>query len=108
MCIDSRRGKEAETRFRVLEAGDELSLIEARPMTGRMHQIRLHLASSGHPVVGDELYGLPDPRGGIRLGLRAVGLAYVDPFTHRHVCVQAPTEEFVRGYGFERAVVGAS
>lgn len=55
------------TRFRVLRrlhhptsAGSRFALVEAEPHTGRMHQIRVHLHHSGHPVVGDKLYG-PDP-----------------------------------------------
>lgn len=57
MRVDVRHGKEAETRFRVLQSKANLTLIEAHPVTGRTHQIRVHLAQSGHPVVGDRLYG---------------------------------------------------
>jgi RluA family pseudouridine synthase len=106
---DERRGKEAETHFRVLSRREGRALIEARPITGRTHQIRVHLAESGHPVVGDVLYGKPGQRSqrnvaetsALRLGLRAVGLSYPDPFTRRRVEIQAPTEEFLRQFGFE-------
>ncbi|MCJ7510456.1 MAG: RluA family pseudouridine synthase [Dehalococcoidia bacterium] len=54
-------GRAAQTRYRVREllddAGVAYSLVEAEPLTGRTHQIRVHLASIGHPVVGDKLYG---------------------------------------------------
>ena len=49
--------KEAITRFHCVLAGDQVSLIECRPETGRMHQIRIHLAHAGHPILGDEMYG---------------------------------------------------
>ena len=73
--------------------------MEARPVTGRTHQIRVHLAESGLPVVGDKLYGREDAR--LELGLRAVRLAYVDPFTRRRVEIRAPVEPFCREYGFD-------
>jgi 23S rRNA-/tRNA-specific pseudouridylate synthase len=76
-----------------------LSLIEAHPRTGRTHQIRVHLAESGCPVVGDEFYGRADD--GFELGLRAVRLAFADPFTRRRVEVRAPIETFCREYGFD-------
>jgi 23S rRNA pseudouridine1911/1915/1917 synthase len=56
-------GRQALTRYRVRELmgadarRDSYSLVEAEPLTGRTHQIRVHFASIGHPVVGDKLYG---------------------------------------------------
>jgi 23S rRNA pseudouridine1911/1915/1917 synthase len=100
MKVDAQHGKEAETHFRVLQSEEKTALVEARPFTGRTHQIRVHLAESGHPVVGDPLYGPQPPQGKKNLGLRAVGLAYEDPFTRRRVEIQAPLEGFVREYGF--------
>ena len=50
----------AETRFRVLRAGTQRSLVQAEPMTGRQHQIRVHAQLSGHALVGDKLYGPED------------------------------------------------
>src|SRR2546422_2491315 len=98
MKIDLRKGKETETHFRVIEVGDQTALIEAEPLTGRTHQIRLHLATSGLPVVGDSLYGkrvaatVNHPTGGsdTPLALRAVALAYFDPFRKKNVRIQAP------------------
>ena len=98
MRVDPREGKEAETAFRVLQVVGNQALIEARPYTGRTHQIRVHLADSGHPIVGDEIYGSPARK---ELGLRAIGLAYQDPFTKRNVQIRAPVEEFCRKYGFQ-------
>jgi 23S rRNA pseudouridine1911/1915/1917 synthase len=111
MKVDGRHGKEAVTHFRVLQAHVHAALVEARPLTGRTHQIRVHLAAADHPVVGDELYrilkGARTPRPGDRgsagqhFGLRAVALAYFDPFTRRRVQIRAPIENFVQEYGFE-------
>jgi len=110
MRVDARHGKEAQTHFRVLQAHEKTTLIEARPLTGRTHQIRVHLAASGNPVVGDELYGKSEQtptaqrrgkQAATNLGLRAIALAYFDPFTRRRVEIRAPIEAFVREYGFE-------
>ncbi len=59
MAVLKRGGKPARTRYRVLEtlAGGLASLVECRLLTGRTHQIRVHLSARGHPVLGDPLYG---------------------------------------------------
>ena len=99
MKVDERDGKDAETHFRVLEKNQRWTLIEARPLTGRTHQIRLHLAESAGPVVGDDIYGRRGDDSD--LGLRAVRLAFADPFTRRRVAIRAPVEEFYRRFGFK-------
>jgi len=104
MRADARAGKEAETHFKLLATRAGRSLIEARPVTGRTHQVRIHLAEAGLPIVGDELYGRPPGTLAARrewLGLRAVELAYDDPFTHRRVCISAPREAFLAKHGFQ-------
>jgi 23S rRNA pseudouridine1911/1915/1917 synthase len=114
VVVDERQGKEAETSFRVVASAGQWSVVEARPYTGRTHQIRVHLLAAGHPVVGDELYG-PDAgrpgeigrreRADYPLGLRAVGLEYVDPFTKRPVRIAAPAEGFLATFGWETPLV---
>ncbi|KKQ45631.1 MAG: Pseudouridine synthase [Candidatus Moranbacteria bacterium GW2011_GWC2_37_8] len=52
----------AETQYKVIDEFDGYSLVEVTPKTGRMHQIRIHLASIGHPVIGDTIYGTPEPQ----------------------------------------------
>jgi 23S rRNA pseudouridine1911/1915/1917 synthase len=98
MRVDPRGGKNAETQFKTLETRGQLTLVEARPVTGRTHQIRVHLAECGLPIVGDELYGRREKDS--PLGLRAVRLAFVDPFTKKRVDIRAATERFLQEFGF--------
>ncbi len=98
MKVDSRFGKDAETHFQLLETRGKYSLVEAKPVTGRTHQIRVHLAEAGMPIVGDELYGKLE--GDLPLGLRAVRLQYADPFTKKRVDIRAPVEAFLKEFGF--------
>lgn len=73
-------GKEAVTRYKVLERLSGYALIEAQPETGRTHQIRVHFAHLGHPVVGDITYGDKQrPRGLSRQFLHAASLTLTLP-----------------------------
>jgi RluA family pseudouridine synthase len=55
--VDDKNGKPSETRFKVLKRYQSSALVEALPMTGRTHQIRVHASALGHPLLGDILYG---------------------------------------------------
>lgn len=57
MKIDKKDGKPAITHYKVLEEFKNYSLLEVRPITGRRHQIRVHLSTIGYPIVADEIYG---------------------------------------------------
>ena len=69
------QGKPSQTRFRFLKGREGASLLEVEPLTGRRHQIRVHLYQAGYPVMGDPLYGSERPVGGApRLMLHAYRL----------------------------------
>ena len=60
MHVDEENGQTARTRYRVIErAGNRAALVELQPFTGRTHQLRVHMAAIGHPIVGDGKYGGP-------------------------------------------------
>lgn len=81
------KGKPAVTEFRVLQRLSQMTLLEVRPLTGRTHQIRVHLSAIGHTVMGDELYG--SSRCG-RLMLHAWQLKFPHPVTGVHLEMLAP------------------
>ena len=82
-------GRSALTRFRVLERFDRFTYLEVGIATGRTHQIRVHLASIGHVVAGDRLYGAPPSRFG-RFFLHAGRIGFTTPATGLRVVVEAP------------------
>ena len=77
------------TEFRVLARGGGHALVEARPLTGRTHQLRVHFASLGHPIAGDDLYGVPDPRAARQM-LHARSLAFPHPMRGDRMELTAP------------------
>jgi 23S rRNA pseudouridine1911/1915/1917 synthase len=104
--VPSDLEKDAETHFKTLQTLKDTALVLARPTTGRTHQIRVHLAAGSHPIVGDPLYGTDaaaESKGRQRLALRAIKLAYPDPFQKRTIYIQAPAQDFLREYGFDPA-----
>lgn len=82
--VVSNRGKPAQTRVSLSQSWGTASLVRCRPLTGRTHQIRVHLLSAGHPIVGDERYGSDDAnremakRGLGRLFLHAQSIGFPD------------------------------
>ena len=87
--LETDRPREAVTHFELVEQIDQHALLRVRLETGRTHQIRVHLAAIGLPVVGDPLYGAPDPALG-RQFLHATRLAFKHPFTGERVEVESP------------------
>jgi tRNA pseudouridine32 synthase/23S rRNA pseudouridine746 synthase/23S rRNA pseudouridine1911/1915/1917 synthase len=77
---DTRKGKLAHTAYRVLKQTKDFALLEVDLLTGRRHQIRVHLAGIGHAVVGDRKYGKGD-RGHARLALHARSISFKHPFS---------------------------
>lgn len=101
-------GSTAATRVRVLQRGRDRCLVEAKPLTGRKHQIRVHLASVAAPIIGDVRYGTPSARPG-RLMLHAERLELDHPLTGERLTIVSPRppEFTVRGEGspVEKAAV---
>ncbi|MFA5514918.1 MAG: RluA family pseudouridine synthase [Desulfuromonadales bacterium] len=86
-------GKEAITRYRLLEGFDEASLLEVQILTGRTHQIRVHMAEAGHPILGDRRYGGPKVLRSSaipRLMLHAWQLQLRHPVTGEDLRLEAP------------------
>lgn len=85
----SAAGKPAATRYQLLAQTDTLSLLKLSPITGRTHQIRVHLAAIGHPLLGDDLYGSPSPDIA-RQALHACCVELLHPATRQFLRISAP------------------
>lgn len=80
--VDPKYGRPAVTQWRVVERGFDRTLVELTPLTGRSHQLRIHLQAIGHPILGDKLYAPPDVLAmAVRLMLHASQLALAHPAT---------------------------
>jgi RluA family pseudouridine synthase len=88
--VDDKNGKPSETRFRVIKRYTEAALIEAQPMTGRTHQIRVHAYALGYPLIGDLLYGAQQTSGVARPMLHAQSLSFIHPATNERMKLTAP------------------
>lgn len=84
---DAKIGKLSHTAYRVLKEAKGFTLLEVRLLTGRKHQIRVHLADIGHPVVGDQKYGKEDGAHP-RLALHARSISFRHPFSGKEVAFE--------------------
>lgn len=100
------RARPALTAYRVLRRFERFSLVEARPQTGRTHQLRVHFASLGHPIVGDRLYGAPAR---VKIGtatedtlgrnfLHASAIEFLHPRTTQVMSFRAPLPPELDGF----------
>ncbi|MEE1315531.1 MAG: RluA family pseudouridine synthase [Faecalimonas sp.] len=95
MSINQKNGKEAVTHYRVLERFRNYTYIECQLETGRTHQIRVHMASIGHPLLGDTIYGpkhCPFTLQGQTLHAKTIGITH--PTSGRYLEVEAPLPEY--------------
>ncbi len=88
--VDNRSGIRSETRFKVLKRNPASALVEAMPMTGRTHQIRVHAYALGYPLLGDTLYSAPETNVILRPALHAYSLAITHPNTQERSSFTAP------------------
>lgn len=88
-AVDHKRGKPAETHFTVMKRNQAQALLEARPSTGRTHQIRAHLYALGFPLLGDFLYGVTATMLIERPALHALSLAFTHPESGKRVAFSA-------------------
>jgi len=96
--VGDGRGKHAVTHYRVLEPLKDAALVECRLETGRTHQVRVHMSSIAHPLLGDPVYGRTPPRlrpllaglGFRRQALHAAELGFVHPVTSENLRFSSP------------------
>jgi RluA family pseudouridine synthase len=104
---NQKEGKLSRTAYQVLKETEDLSLLEIYLLTGRKHQIRVHLADRGHPIVGDKKYGDGKPLHK-RLALHAFSLSFPHPFSGNPCEFETPMPSYFKslvGNGAREPVV---
>ena len=97
MAANAKNGKDAVTHYRVLERFQRHTYIECRLETGRTHQIRVHMASIGHPVLGDEVYGRQKNTFHLQgQTLHAKTIGFIHPRTGEYMEFEAPLPEYFK------------
>ena len=98
MAVEYKNGKRAVTHYRVIDhLNHQFNHIECQLETGRTHQIRVHMASIGHPLLGDEIYGPRNGRKGLEgQCLHARVLGFVHPRTGEYMEFEAPLPEYFK------------
>ena len=97
MAVNEKNGKPAVTHYKVLERFDKYTYMEFQLETGRTHQIRVHMASIGYPLLGDEVYGNPKNlmiKGLQGQTLHAMVIGFIHPVTKEYMEFSAPLPEY--------------
>ena len=98
MAVNPKNGKPATTHYRVLERFEKYTYMEFQLETGRTHQIRVHMSSIGHPLLGDELYGGTGKNYMIKglqgQTLHAMTIGFVHPSLHEYIEFSAPLPQY--------------
>lgn len=89
---DEEGAKYAKTEYRLIGYENNMSIVECEPKTGRTHQLRVHFASVGHPIVGDSLYSIPSPQIS-RQALHAFSISFIRPSSGEKMTVSAPVPD---------------
>ena len=96
MCVTGKNSKEAVTRIRVIERFKAATFIEAELITGRTHQIRVHMAHLGHPLIGDKVYGPEKSKYKLTgQALFAKTMGFTHPVTGEYMEFEAPRPEYM-------------
>ena len=91
--VNFKEGKPSVTRWRIIEVGATTTRLELEPVTGRTHQLRVHLKELGHPILGDTLYAPPEIQAlSPRLLLHAWSLIFTHPVTGRELSFESPPD----------------
>ncbi len=99
MAIEPKTGRHAVTHYRLIERFSEISLIECQLETGRTHQIRVHMAAIGHPLVGDPIYGIKrDRQKGEGQLLHAITLGFIHPRTGKQMSFTSEMPDRIKDY----------
>lgn len=105
-------GKPSETRYRILQRFTDATLVEASPITGRTHQIRVHCLHAGHPIACDAKYGETEfdqymrTKGLSRLFLHAASISFVHPQLDKQMRFDAPLDENLQGVLMHLEAIG--
>jgi tRNA pseudouridine32 synthase/23S rRNA pseudouridine746 synthase len=88
--VDTLHGKPSQTRWQILEQGQDKTRLLLQPLSGRTHQLRVHLQAIGHPIVGDALYGADAGPQAPRLLLHASALMFPHPLSGQSMHIESP------------------